>query len=506
MRSIALASALLLTSLECQQTRAEDAHLHTSFRAQATLSDNVRLAPRGDEETDLYFQFTPSFDLTRRTGRLDIAFNYSPTLSLYPFTEGETRVSNNLRSLASARIIDDFLFLDASVNTTQSFVSPFSQRQSSDSNLLDNQTEQTTFAVSPYIRGVLPGGFTYLARNDLYWTTNENAAARDLIEDHVSASLDSSKRRRTRIGFDYSYHYTKFESEPYYYTALGRARPGIQIWPNLLLHARVGYERNNYASDRSGPIYGAGIQWSPTPRTALNAFAEHRFFGTGYNVDLAHRTRLTVWRLTGSRDSRTYREQGLTLQPGLTDASLNEALIDRLPDNFERQQAIERILASAGLPPVIDSPFTFLSNQPYLSEHLRGSVALVARRNTATLYGFWQKNEPIVTTGAISSLPDVFVGVNNFTQRGAGVTISHTLSGTTTLTLDISRTKTTGELIAGAALRGFQPGTVDALRLSATRQITPKTYASAGARWVEFKGDLSDYTEHAVYISLQHHF
>src|SRR5581483_9919351 len=432
MRRLLTVPAIMLSLAPYGEANSQDARLSTSLYTRATLTDNVRLAPRGQEETDLFFEFIPSFRLSREGARLRLSFDYSPSLAVYPFTGTSSSITNNLSSFATARLLENFLFLDASAIVTQTYLSPLSPRQSSSANLIDNQTERATFNISPYIQGVLPGDFTYLVRNETYWTASQDPAVRDLIEDHAVARLDSRRQARLRIGFDYDYRYTKFESEPYYYQTIGRVRPGIQLRPNLVASGRFGYEKNNYAAERTGVVYGAGLQWSPTPRTNLTAFAEKRFFGTGYNLEFLHRTRLTSWRLFAFRDTRTYREQGLQLLPGFTEETLNQALLARLPDPFERQQAIERILASAGLPPVLRSPFTFLANQPYLVQQADASAALIGQRNTATLHLFWQKSEPIVTTGAIALVPDVFLGSNNLKQWGGGLVLSHAISGTTT--------------------------------------------------------------------------
>src|SRR6266478_1743658 len=43
------------------------------------------------------------------------------------------------------------------------------------------------------------------------------------------------------------------------------------------------------SSSNSGVIYGGGLNWRPTERTAVDGYWEHRFFGSSYNWQVSHR-------------------------------------------------------------------------------------------------------------------------------------------------------------------------------------------------------------------------
>ena len=118
----------------------------------------------------------------------------------------------------------------------------------------------------------------------------------------------------------------------------------------------------------SGAVYGAGVDWTPNPRTKLDGFLEHRFFGPSYGLNFNHRTRRTAWRLSATRNTYTTIEQPLTLRPGTTAEVLDDAFRSQIADPAQREQAVKQFLERAGLPPSLTQPYTFYTNQIYLAE------------------------------------------------------------------------------------------------------------------------------------------
>lgn len=504
MRYLLPLPALFICLAPCEKAFGQETRLQTSISTSATLSDNVRLAPKGQEESDLYFSVTPSLSLFRDTSRLKLSFNYSPSLNAYPFSETTSNVTNNLSSSASARLIDDFLFLDATASIAQTFVSPFAPRTQFSNDLSQNQTTLMTFGVSPYIKGRLPGDFTYLVKDESNYTTGGADSIANLYENHAYATLESPQSARVRAGLDLDYRYTKFQNAPYYAQSLVRFRPGIQVLPNLVVRGRAGYDSNNYATDSGGFVYGGGIDYAPTPRTNLSAFAEKRFFGTGYGLDLSHRTRLLYFTVSASQDIATYRDQGLQLQPGFTPELLFQALASRIPDPFERFQRVVSIINDTGLPLFLTQPFSFVANQPYINNRASASFALIGKRSSGNFYLSYQNSKPVPGVGATAALPDVFVGSNRLKQWGTGITLNHIISTGLTGTFDVLRNHANGADLSGQF--GTIKSVTDTVRFALTQKLSPKTDASAGIRWVNFKSDVSDYVEHAVFVSLSHRF
>jgi uncharacterized protein (PEP-CTERM system associated) len=472
---------------------------------QLTLTDNVRLAPRGQEEADLVLSVSPALSAQRRGARASLGVTYIPTLLMYLENRDSNDVQHYLNALFSAEAVENFFFVDASANVRQTFISPFGSLLTG-VNINENRAQTATLGLSPYVRGVLGAGYTYLVRNDNFWSTSDTSALDNLYESRVLATFASPLARTLRWDADYEYTYTKFESQPAFVQQLLRSRGIYRVNPELSVNARLGYEANDYAvDDYSGPIYGGGLDWNPTPRTFLSAFAEERFFGTGYGLDLRHRRRRASFTLHGSRTTETYRQSALYLPAGDTRQLADIAFSSRIVDPLERQRAVDEFLARAGLPATLTSPYSFYTNRIYVADLVEAGAGLFGARNSVSLTLFWRENEPVTASGNV--LPDAFASVNRFRQRGGVVAAGHNLSGSSTVTASVQRTYTLSDDTSIGADGNDIDSTEDVLRVTLTHRLSAATQVAAGARWVDFDSNaLDSFREHAVFASLTHRF
>jgi hypothetical protein len=132
---------------------------------------------------------------------------------------------------------------------------------------------------APYIKSTSSSGLSYLVRDENTFTAAETAGISNIYTNNLLATVDGPTGRALRWGADYNYNYTQFQGQPQVFRLeLARLRLSHIVDPELSVKADVGYEKNDYTlSEFSGPIYGAGFDWKPTPRTDLYANLEHRF-------------------------------------------------------------------------------------------------------------------------------------------------------------------------------------------------------------------------------------
>jgi len=467
-----------------------------------TLTDNVSLARPGQEEEDLVLGLSVPLGLRREGSRVKLTVDYAPTVYLYTRSTEANDVWHNLRSFVSVETVDDFLFVEASANSYPTYISALFPRPVSGGSITENRTQQTTMGVSPYIRREAGGGWAYLVRNDNFWTTYSAGPLADSFSSRITAEIESPPAR-LRYGFDYTYLYSRDDSQPTaYYQQVARVRPILTVTRKLSVSGRLGYEANDYVTEDSGPVYGAGVEWTPTARTRLDGFLEDRFFGASYGLNFNHRTRRTGWKLSATRNTYTSAEQPLTLRPGTTAEVVDEAFRSRIADPVQREQEVKRFLERSGLPPSLTQPYTFYTNQIYLAEQVTGSVALLGRRNTAELTLFWQENEPITTSGDV--LPGVLVTFDRLRQRGARLTFSHRLSGFSSVALTANRLYSLTD--SGVTSVDEIDSIEDTVRLSLTHQLSPRSDGSIAVQWVNFNSDVSPYRELAVTAALAHSF
>ena len=489
----------LLAASPAWSAEADDFRASVSANATLTFTNNVNLAPPGQTQADELLGLSIPLALRREGARVKLEADYIPTVYLYARTRESDNLQNNLRSLLSVEAIDEYFFVDASANIYQSYISPFLPRPEGGAGVTQNRTQQTVLGLSPYVRHQTSTGWRYLIRNDNYWNAYSAGGLGNSFTTSLFADIESAPAR-LYYGFDYTYLYSRDENQPTaYYQQVVRARPILTVTAKLRLSARVGYEANDYVTHYSGAVYGAGIDWAPTPRTKLDGFFEHRFFGVSYGLNFNHRTRLTAWRLSGTRNTYTTLNQPVALQPGATATVLDGAFASQSPEAGQRQQAVNQFLERVGLPATLTQPYSFYTNQTYVSEQWSGSVGLVGKRNTAELTLFWQTNVPVTSSGTVS--PVVFAGSSPFRQQGVTLTFTHTLSALLNAAASARRVYATQT----DPVAPFQ-STENGLVLSLNRQLSHKTNGSLGVRWTNLSATINPYQETAVFAVLAHTF
>src|SRR5207253_1791759 len=115
---------------------------------------------------------------------------------------------------------------------------------------------------------------------------------------------------------------------------------------------------------------------------------ERRFFGTSKLVSFEHRTPLTAWNASYSKNISSFSQELLRLPPGDTAGLLDLIFRARIPDPLERAQAVEQFLRTTGTPRFLANSLAFYTEQIFLIERLQASFALLGVRNSITFTAF----------------------------------------------------------------------------------------------------------------------
>ena len=206
------------------------------------MSDNARLAARGNEESDLILSVTPTIAVKKDGARLKVRGSYSPWLITYVSGTGSNSVANTLNSIANLEAIDNFMYVDARANIFQSFLSPFGAQPADYGTATSNRTEVTSLGLSPYIRGRLRNGSQYTLRDDVNYTTFSSGNRPDLMSNAVIAAWNGVGERLIVPSVEYNRNTTKFGVQPAFLSELARARATLNVDPELQVFASGGYE------------------------------------------------------------------------------------------------------------------------------------------------------------------------------------------------------------------------------------------------------------------------
>jgi len=466
-------------------------------RGTITYTDNVSLAAPGREQGSGIITIAPRIRFSGRGGRYSVNGSYELSGNFYTNAESADSYYSNMNLFGNVEAIERFFFVDGGVNILQNFFSPLGPITIN--NELDTGNRFTTYVyrLNPYLQGQLRGDTNYLLRWNNMWTDySANGLRESYIYDVIGRlGRPSGLERRFGWGLEYDRNYVKYNLQEGFTLNVGRGILYYQLTPELQVSGRGGYETNNYSLNAySDWIYGAGVNWQPTARTTVDGFWERRFFGDSYSANFQHRTRLTGWRLTGSRNVTTSAQQ-LALGAGLAFDVVDAAFASRIPDPAERQQAVLQFLQQTGLPPILTQPIAFYNNQIFLQERVEAAVSLNGARNNVVLTVYWTDREPI--TGGGTPLPAFLTANQDYVQQGASANYTHRLTGTSNVSLLALRNHTR---YRGAVLPGSTDYTI--LRALFTSNITRRTSWFAGVRyqWQDpSNSSFAEYREAAVY-------
>jgi len=504
-RRVAFPTVVTLAALSGGLVHAAEWIPSLSVSGMATASDNVLLRPAGQAESDVILSVTPSIGVRKDGARLKVRGSYSPSLFTYVAGSATSTIRNTLTGTASLEAVENFLYVDARANIYQTFLTPFGPQPGDLGTSTGNRVETRSLGLTPYIRGRLAGGSTYLVRDDILYTSFDNSTQSDIFGQAASAQWNGVADRFIVPSAEYNLNSTKFGSQQPFVAQTARLRATVNVDPEFQLFVSGGYEHNDYVlSEQYGPIYGGGFAWKPSPRTNVRANAENRFFGNTFEVDASYRTALSAWVFRAGRRITTSQQQILQAgNVGLRNA-VDSLLAPTIPDPDERAAAVDRILASGNLGSLPLGPTPILAPRVILVESYEPSIAFLGKRATITFSVFWRKTTPL-SESLGASPTDPFGTLNTVTQTGGGIGLTHKFDPL--LSGDINVLRVVSQGTPTATVTGDQKSWQSIFRANLTRQIDPKTFGSVGFRWQVFNSSIfDDYRERAVFVNLTYLF
>lgn len=362
-----------------------------------------------------------------------------------------------------------------------------------------NRTQTTRFRVSPYLRGRLGGDIDTELRY-AWQAANADAADRsDITDQLVSLRLNSAMTGQT-LGWTATLLTQDTDYSLARRTRSDSAQVGlvVQPTPQLRLTASVGRERNDILTlQRESYNYnGVSVDWRPSPRSRVLVAVDDRYFGTGHNILLEHRTGLTVWRYTDTRAA-----DNDPLQQGTASLGSVYDLLDNLysglePDPIRRAQLVQAELLRLGLPADAQLLQNFLTSSSTLQRRQELSVALVGTRSVLT---FALGRSRVERLGTFVGLGDDFDQFTAIAQRSWSLRFGHRLTPLTAISADLTRQVTKGNLA------GFDTRLTE-FSVGLTTRLAERTSGTLTLRRSNSDGGLGTYTGTSVAGYVTHRF
>lgn len=480
-----IAPVALLALLVAPACRA-DWKFTPAVELRETYSDNVALAVSEQAKSQFVTELAPSFSIVNNGPRLKLSAAYQ--LHSYAYSgdrsQGTNQSSRDFRGTANAKLIENFLYFDATGSLGQQSISAFGPQAVDNGYTSTNRTEVKTYRISPYIQHRFGPDASMELRYARDSVEAGNTAFGHSQADNLSLSIASGPAFRT-LGWGLSYNRQQLDdsltNKSTTDTAVANLR--YQLSPIFALTATAGYDKFDYQSlggETRGKNWTGGFAWNPSLRTSVQASAGKRYYGSTYLLTALHRSRSTVWTLNYNDAVTTARSQFLLPATIDTAALLDRMFTASLPDPIARQQAVAAYISATGLPPSLADSINYLSNRYFVQKQLQASVAFGTSKTKSVLSVFDSRRTALSTRQSDSAL----LGNNLSTlnddnkQLGGNLTLSYQLSSRSSVSLAGTYTKS----------ESLSTGIKDdskALQLFLTRQFKQKLRGAVELRHVQ---------------------
>lgn len=400
---------------------------------------------------------------TRAKGYLDYYRNYF----WYQGASAQNRQQNVLTSVATVEAIENWFFVDASANITQRNRSALGPVAVGTSSSTSNQVETRTTQVSPYVRGSMGQFADYLLRASSVDSRSEDQAFASTRINQVVGKI-SNQATTGAIGWFVDGSDLRLHNDVVGRRDDTRIRGGL-VFPlasrfNVTLSG--GREHSDFASaeKQAYSTPGGGFEWSPTQRTRVAGLWERRFFGTGHNFVLTHRTARTAWSYSDVREALVLPSMLVGYNPGSIYQLMSELLVATVADPVERARAVRARMNELGSIADLAGGGAVQTSRIFVDRLRQASAALIGSRNTVALVCS-QRDQNLLPFSPTAQDDFLFLG-SDVRQRVINLTWLHQLAPLAALNVGVARFRTDGLAVPDAWSEQMTTTATVRLRLS----------------------------------------
>jgi uncharacterized protein (PEP-CTERM system associated) len=498
-RRPAALAALTVLGMQAAPALAADWRFTPTLTLRETYSDNITLAPTGNEKSAFVTEVMPGFSLSGIGRRSQFQATYQARGVTYSNDAGGSNLQNYLNARGTTQLVDDLLFVDGTASITNLSTSPYGPQALDSTYAINNRSEVRTYSISPYVRqryGSLAeaearythqglssdaGGFSNYNSDLLNLRVNSGDAFRVLGWDVTASRRHSSYNALNSVDNDYLNGTLRYK-----------------LTEQFSVTGSAGYERYTYQSINDGPkgaSWSVGFDWRPSSRTSLAATAGRRFYGDAYSLNGVHRSRYTTWNVSYNEDITTTQQQLVDSGSISTTAFLDQVFSATIADPTARAQAVEAFIRATNLPATLANPNAGLSNRYFLQKRLQGSVALNTGRSTmlVSVYNTLRRPQTGLSdnAGLFTTSNQLFIDESR--QRGVSGLWNLRLTPLTSMNLNARYFRTT-------SLLNNRTDDNTLVTLGLSHQLSPKTTGTVELRRYQgsFSQNGTDFRENAI--------
>lgn len=479
--------------------RAWDTRL--AVEASLTATDNGNPAAGGDPKEDLILAVKPSLQVARRTPNFGV--DAQVALELVEFANGSqaNRALPAARVAADATIIERILAIEAAADVRQTASDIY--RGSAGGLPGSNASTVATYRVSPVLEHEFSPQVSLVARADETQTHSNQDGASDLRAHRALVRL-SQKPLPFGAGIELSRQLSQFDggdADSLGSTTL-RLNASYALEDQLLLGVIGGAERTTLRGEQeSDGIVGLQLQWVPGPRTQLQATVEKRFFGTGWEVALRHRTPFLSMGLNLSRGPVGAAATSTVSPENDLTRYLDAILTTRYPDPLDRRDQVESMIAARNLRTQLPSAVIAPTDYAQLASRASATVVWLTPRQTVSLTAYVQTLRQLAGLGSADA---TVVADADSRQSALALEASHRLTPLTTVAASMA-----WGLTEGLGARAGSQTREATYRLALSSTLSPRAAASVGLQYRQLSTNVatvSSYHQGALFAALDYRF
>lgn len=477
---------------------AQSQRTELSVQTRVTATDNGAGAPEGAERADLLFSLRPRVQFLREGAGLKLLGSLEADMAASARDTRRDRILPIAAVEAQASLVDRLLFLDAAMNVQQVEEDPFGVRAENGS--ARNARTAARYRVSPYLQFEMSPRTSLEARVDARSTRVAGTQEGDVTTLLGSATL---ALRPEPVGGSLQWisENTDHASESDSDLRLDRVTGIVNfaVSPDWVVGAAAGSERSRFAGTaQTDQVLGFRTLWVPGPRTEFAAAIDRRFFGTGWNLGLKHRTPRMSLRLRLDREPVTAGTAGV----GGLASFLDAILTTRNPELAARGALVSELVSGRGLQGSLAGASASAGSYAQLRTGSDLTWVYLGQRTGLTLSAYGQTLRRLARSDGAATVPGAADADSR--QRGASFGWNRRLTPVMSVDAALAWSR-----VEGLALRAGESTREASLRANLVRNLSERTTASAGAvirRVSSNATNVSSFDETALFVGLGHRF
>lgn len=455
-----------------------------------TYTDNATLSANS-KQSDLITEISPGIRISGDAGRLKGHFDYSLVGRVSTQGGSATSTQSALSTAAVAEIVDKFAFLDFTAGISQQTVSALGGVSPGSYSVNANQSETSTYRISPYLKGSLAGKADYEARYSLSSTQSQSAGTSDVSARDFSISV-MGRSSTSPLGWSVL---ADQQSSTY---SLGRTTEvdrltgtlSYAVNPQFVLSATAGQESNNFStiSKESSFTSGQGLKWTPSDNVSLSANRQNRPFGQSHSINFNYRTARTAWSFTDSQDVTNTPSQTQVGSLGSTYDLFFALFTSVEPDPVKRAVLVNSFLQANGINPNGAILSNFLTSAVAFQRRQSLSFSLLGVRDTITVIASRTDSSRV---DSLSTALDDLTNSTSVRQSGLSLSYSHRLTPDSSMNI-------TGAWQQSSDSKAALETSSNSVNIGFATKLGNRSSAAVSARRVIFDSSTSPYNETAI--------